>query len=142
MQPHESKLLQSLQTIFGFSSFRSGQKEVVQAILNKRDVFAVMPTGGGKSLCYQLPACMLAGTCVVISPLISLMKDQVDNASSNGIAAAFFNSSQSFSEQKELLNALHAGAVKILYIAPERLSGSWFMETLGRIPVSFFAIAA
>ena len=140
MQPDESKLLQSLQTIFGFNSFRSGQKEVVQAILNKQDVFAVMPTGGGKSLCYQLPACMLAGTCVVISPLISLMKDQVDNALSNGIAAAFFNSSQSFSQQKEVLNALHAGTMKILYIAPERLSGSWFMETLGRITISFFAI--
>jgi ATP-dependent DNA helicase RecQ len=140
MQPDESKLLQSLQTIFGFGSFRSGQKEVVQAILNKRDVFAVMPTGGGKSLCYQLPACMLAGTCVVISPLISLMKDQVDNALSTGMAAAFFNSSQSFSQQKEVLNALHAGTVKILYIAPERLGGSWFMETLGRITISFFAI--
>lgn len=86
-------MLETLKEVFGFEKFRPNQEAIVTRILEKRDVFAVMPTGGGKSLCYQLPATMLPGTTVVISPLISLMKDQVDGARENGISAAFLNSS-------------------------------------------------
>ncbi|MBN1982132.1 MAG: DNA helicase RecQ [Chitinivibrionales bacterium] len=135
-----SKLKQTLHSIFGFNSFRNGQKEIVEAILNKQDVFAVMPTGGGKSLCYQLPACMLPGTCIIFSPLISLMKDQVDSATETGINSAFFNSSQSYYEQSGVLKSLSDGTLKLLYIAPERLSVARFMEILKKTTISFFAI--
>lgn len=139
-QTDTESMLKSLQTVFGFHSFRTGQQEVVEAILNKRDVFAVMPTGGGKSLCYQLPACMLCGTCIVVSPLISLMKDQVDNAKTNGISAAYLNSSLSTQEQKAVLEAFGTEKLKLLYIAPERLFSSYFFQKLFNVPVSFFAI--
>ena len=89
----DSDLFDTLRKVFGFREFRPNQEQIVRAILETRDVFAVMPTGGGKSLCYQLPAGLLPGTCMVISPLISLMKDQVDGARANGIRAAFLNSS-------------------------------------------------
>src|SRR3990170_6748431 len=92
-QDKDAVMLQTLRTVFGFQSFRPNQEDIVSSIMRGRDVFAVMPTGGGKSLCYQLPAKMMAGTAIVISPLISLMKDQVDAALENGIPAAFINSS-------------------------------------------------
>ncbi|MCK9418169.1 MAG: DNA helicase RecQ [Nitrospirae bacterium] len=129
-----------LRTVFGFESFRPNQETIVDKILNLQDVFAVMPTGGGKSLCYQLPALLLEGTAVVISPLISLMKDQVDAARENGIAAVFMNSSL---DQRELANIerrLSAGQIKLLYIAPERFAMPQFIKTLRGIPLSLFAI--
>jgi ATP-dependent DNA helicase RecQ len=129
-----------LRTVFGFESFRPNQECIITNILKQRDVFAVMPTGGGKSLCYQLPSLLLEGTAVVISPLISLMKDQVDAARENGIAAVFMNSSL---DQRELANIerkLKADQVKLLYIAPERFAMPQFIETLRGIPLSLFAI--
>jgi len=133
-------LHQTLRTVFGFESFRPNQEDIVGSILAQRDVFAVMPTGGGKSLCYQLPALMLTGTAVVISPLISLMKDQVDAAKENGIAAAFINSSLGPQEMSDVFRRLNSRQVKLLYIAPERFAMPQFLETLKSLPISLFAI--
>ncbi|MEM7147018.1 MAG: DNA helicase RecQ, partial [Verrucomicrobiota bacterium] len=130
----------ALEEVFGFSGFREHQGEIVEAVLAKRDVFAVMPTGGGKSLCYQLPARLMEGTCVVVSPLISLMKDQVDAARANGLKAAYVNSSQEAEERAAALRALYAGELELLYLAPERLAVGDFLESLGEAQVSFFAI--
>jgi ATP-dependent DNA helicase RecQ len=130
----------TLRTVFGFESFRPNQETIVTTILNKQDVFAVMPTGGGKSLCYQLPALLLEGTAVVISPLISLMKDQVDAARENGIAAVFMNSSLDRREIAHTERMLGTRQVKLLYIAPERFAMPQFIEALKRISVSLFAI--
>jgi len=133
-------LFQTLRTVFGFESFRANQEAIITSILAGKDVFAVMPTGGGKSLCYQLPALLRQGTAVVISPLISLMKDQVDAARENGIEAVFMNSSLDQRELADLHQRLKRNQVKILYIAPERFAMPQFMETLKSIPLSLFAI--
>jgi len=130
----------TLRTVFGFESFRQNQEAIITSILAGKDVFAVMPTGGGKSLCYQLPALLRTGTAVVISPLISLMKDQVDAARENGIAAVFMNSSQDPRELADIHRRLKGNQVKILYIAPERFAMPQFIETLKSIPLSLFAI--
>src|ERR1700760_3527696 len=116
--------VQSLQKYFGYSSFRHQQEAIVNHVLAKKDVLALMPTGGGKSICYQLPAVILQGLTIVISPLIALMKDQVDSLNVNGIPAAFFNSSQSPNEQQHITNQLKSNKIKLLYLAPERLFGS------------------
>lgn len=133
-------MLETLKKIFGFDSFREGQKEIIENILNKRDVFAVMPTGGGKSLCYQLPGLKMEGTAVIVSPLIALMKDQVDAAKINGIAAAFINSSLSPGEINNVYSALRAKKLKLLYLAPERFVMQGFLDTLSKVSVSLFAI--
>src|SRR5512143_1880869 len=125
----------TLRTVFGFESFRPNQETIVTTILNKQDVFAVMPTGGGKSLCYQLPALLTEGTAIVISPLISLMKDQVDAARENGIAAEFMNSSLDQQEISGIYRRLKAAEVKLLYIAPERFVMPQFIETLKNVPL-------
>jgi ATP-dependent DNA helicase RecQ len=138
--PHTASVHHTLRTVFGFEYFRPNQESIVNAILNRQDVFAVMPTGGGKSLCYQLPALLLQGTTVVISPLISLMKDQVDAARENGIAAAFMNSSLDQQEITDIYRDLRNSRVKILYIAPERFAMPQFIETLKSIPLALFAI--
>ncbi|HEY6011612.1 MAG TPA: DEAD/DEAH box helicase, partial [Nitrospirota bacterium] len=137
---NNSPVRHTLRTVFGFESFRPNQETIVSAILNKQDVFAVMPTGGGKSLCYQLPALLLQGTTIVISPLISLMKDQVDAAQENGIAAAFMNSSLGQQEIADIYRDLKSSRVRILYIAPERFAMPQFIETLRGIPLALFAI--
>ena len=129
-----------LQKTFGFRAFRSNQREIIRAILDKRDVVAIMPTGGGKSLCYQMTALMLPGTCLVISPLISLMKDQVDAAAGNGLNAAFLNSSQSEEERVRVFERLAKGELNLLYIAPERFALESFQRVLQRIPISFVAV--
>jgi ATP-dependent DNA helicase RecQ len=129
-----------LRTVFGFESFRQDQETIIRNILNGKDVFAVMPTGGGKSLCYQLPALLMEGTAVVISPLISLMKDQVDAAVENGIAAVFMNSSLDQREIADAYRRLNEKKVKLLYIAPERFAMPQFTEMLKGIPLSLFAI--
>ena len=118
------------------------QEAVIEAVLNKKDCVVLMPTGGGKSLCYQIPALMLDGLTVVISPLIALMKDQVDALRVNGIEAAFLNSTQSGSEQVAVFKAVRSGKLKLLYVAPERLlqSGDQFIDFLRGIDVSLFAI--
>ena len=110
-----------LKKYFGYEQFRPQQKQVIEQVLSGADALVLMPTGGGKSLCFQIPALILPGTAIVISPLISLMKDQVDALRSNGIAAAFFNSSQTFEEQQQILEACHHGEIKLLYVSPEKL---------------------
>jgi len=130
----------ALHRIFGFSDFRPNQESIVSALLENRDVFAVMPTGGGKSLCYQLPAYMREGLCVVVSPLISLMKDQVDSAKANGLDAEFLNSSLSASERSRVFQALDNHQLDLLYVSPERFAMPEFMATLKQAKVSFFAI--
>ncbi|MBW6521072.1 MAG: DNA helicase RecQ [Desulfoarculaceae bacterium] len=138
-QVSESATLR-LQRIFGFSTFRANQEEIVQAILAGRDIFAVMPTGGGKSLCYQLPASMMKGTCLVVSPLISLMKDQVDAANAFGMQAGLLNSTLSATQQHEVLARLQEGDYDLLYLSPERLATAGFFERLRRAPLSFVAV--
>ncbi len=133
-------VFETLKKVFGFQSFRPNQEEIIKSILNKKDVFAVMPTGGGKSLCYQLPAKVMEGTTVVISPLISLMKDQVDAAVENGISAAFINSSLTTKETASVFQKLRSNSLDLLYIAPERFAMQNFLETLKTVPISFFAI--
>lgn len=133
-------MFDTLKQIFGFSQFRPNQQDIVEAILGKRDVFAVMPTGGGKSLCYQLPAMLMDGVCLVISPLISLMKDQVDGARALGIPAAFLNSTLSRDESSEIYRQINAGELKLLYVAPERFALSDFLTMLENLTVSFVAV--
>ena len=113
--------LQLLKTHFGYSSFRPNQEKIVHDIINGNDVLTIMPTGGGKSVCFQLPAMALPGTAIVISPLIALMKDQVDALLTNGISAAYYNSSQEASVQNETLKKLQKGDLKLIYVAPESL---------------------
>ena len=132
----------ALKHFFGYSEFRHTQLPVIEAILAGEDVLAIMPTGGGKSICYQLPAMLLPGITVVVSPLIALMKDQVDALVANGIRAAFLNSSQSPDEQQQVVRQAREGAIKLLYIAPERIpanSDSFFTFLKGLNP-SLFAI--
>lgn len=128
-----------LKQYYGFAEFRPGQEEVIQSILEKHDTLAVMPTGGGKSLCYQLPALALDGVTLVISPLIALMKDQVDVLQKRGIAALFINSSLTEKEVEKRTKEALAGKIKILYIAPERLNSD-FTEVLRNIPIRLIAI--
>ncbi|MCF7848888.1 MAG: DNA helicase RecQ [Kiritimatiellales bacterium] len=129
-----------LKRVFGFSGFRPNQETIVSALLENRDVFAVMPTGGGKSLCYQLPAHMRDGLCVVISPLISLMKDQVDAAKANGLDAEFLNSSLTPKERFRVFQSLENHQLDLLYVSPERFALPEFMATLKQAKISFFAI--
>ena len=133
---------QILKEKFGYESFRFNQEEVINTILQKRDAFVLMPTGGGKSLCYQIPALLFSGLTVVISPLIALMKDQVDGLRLNGISAAYLNSSMTPEESFEVYNQLKSGEIKLLYVAPERLfSGEGqFTDFLKSLNVSLFAI--
>ncbi|ABB24521.1 DNA helicase RecQ [Pelodictyon luteolum] len=140
VQISDEAVHEALQRVFGFQAFRPNQREVVRAILEGRDVFAVMPTGGGKSLCYQLPAVLLPGTCIVVSPLIALMKDQVDGARANGIRAAFLNSSQLPEERQMVANALQSGELELLYVAPERFAVDSFRAMLRGIRISMAVI--
>lgn len=132
---------QALQKYFGYSEFRHQQEAIIQHVLNKKDVLTLMPTGGGKSLCYQLPAILLNGLTIVISPLIALMKDQVDSLNVMGVPAAFLNSSQSPDEQSRITNQLINNQIKLLYLAPERLFGSesrliGFLKTLPVVQIA------
>ena len=134
------ELLDKLKRFFDLSSFRPGQEEVVRAMLEGRDALVVMPTGGGKSLCYQLPALIREGTALVVSPLIALMKDQVDVLQKRGIAASFINSTISWAQQKQVLKKLEAGDLKLLYVAPERFRQKEFLQSLSVSRISFVAI--
>ncbi len=138
--PSEMKPEQALHKFFGFDAFRLGQDRVVTAILEKRDALVVMPTGAGKSLCFQLPALLMEGVTVVVSPLIALMKDQVDALREKKIAATFINSSLSLQEQSERLQKLAEGVYKLVYVAPERFRNHRFVETMGKIRIAFMAI--
>lgn len=133
---------QALHKYFGYSEFRHEQEAIITHVLNQKDAMVLMPTGGGKSICYQLPAVMLDGVTIVISPLIALMKDQVDALNINGIKAAFLNSSQSDNEQRDIIRHLKANTIKLLYLAPERLfsSESRLIDFLKTLKVSLIAI--
>ncbi|TWR29804.1 DNA helicase RecQ [Mucilaginibacter pallidiroseus] len=133
--------LQALQKYFGYSQFRHSQEDIINCVLNKQDVMVLMPTGGGKSLCYQLPAVLLNGLTIVISPLIALMKDQVDSLNLSGIPAAFLNSSQSTDEQRDIAIKLSNNQLRLLYVAPERLFGKderlmAFLKTLKVVQIA------
>lgn len=130
----------SLRQHFGFEDFREGQREVIGSILEGKDAVVVMPTGSGKSLCYQLPAMILDGVTLVVSPLIALMKDQVDALLARGLPATFINSSISESEQRARIDALRRREHKLVYIAPERFRSSRFNAALQQIPISLFAV--
>ena len=134
------KALEILKQYYGYSSFREGQEEIIREILNGNDVLTIMPTGGGKSICYQVPAILLDGITIVISPLISLMKDQVDNINNLGIKSAYINSSLSNIEINNILDEAAKNEIKILYVAPERLESQAFIELIASINVSMIAI--
>ena len=133
-----------LKQYFGYETFRSGQREIIKAILQEQDVLAIMPTGGGKSLCYQLPALLKPGLAVVVSPLIALMQDQVETLQNNGIAATFLNSSLTAEEARSRRQALLRGKIKLLYLAPEKLvspAAKNFLQTIqDRHGLSLFAV--
>ncbi|MBR9701430.1 ATP-dependent DNA helicase RecQ [Candidatus Pacearchaeota archaeon] len=129
-----------LKKYFGYDNFRPMQEEIINKVLQKKDTFVLMPTGGGKSLCYQLPALKFEGITIVISPLISLMKDQVDNLKANGISAEYINSSLSFEEIIEIQRKIREKETQILYIAPERLASEEFKSFLTALQISLIAI--
>ncbi len=142
--PVPLSLEQALKHFFGYDSFRPGQREIVEAALQKRDMMIVMPTGGGKSLCFQLPALLKPGLTVVVSPLIALMQDQVEALQDNGIGATFLNSTLSSQETRSRETAIQEGKIKLLYVAPERLLGERFLPFLdivaNKLGISAFAI--
>ncbi|MBA2368657.1 MAG: DNA helicase RecQ [Candidatus Protochlamydia sp.] len=132
------ELEEKLKEFFGYNSFRDYQKEIIQGVLSQKDVVAILPTGAGKSLCYQLPALLMEGTAIVVSPLISLMQDQVVSLYKNGISAAFINSSLHPQELRQVMEYLHT--YKLIYVAPERLTEVNFLNRLKEVPLSFFVI--
>ena len=132
--------LSVLKSVFGYQSFRKGQEEVINAALNGQDALVVMATGNGKSLCYQIPALCFEGLTLVISPLISLMKDQVDQLQANGIEADFLNSSQTLEQQQQVQNKLISGQLKLLYVSPEKVMTNSFFQLISYSRVSFIAI--
>ncbi len=139
-QPSLAAALTVLERVFGYHSFRLHQSAIIETVLAGRDALVLMPTGGGKSLCYQIPAIVRAGTGIVVSPLIALRQAQVDALKEAGVAAAFLNSSLSFPEQQAVERQLVAGALDLLYVAPERLLQERMLNLLGQTTVSLFAI--
>lgn len=135
-----SDSLSILQNVFGFDAFRGNQQEIINSVIAGENALVLMPTGGGKSLCYQIPALSRIGTAIVISPLIALMKDQVDALVAKGVEAAFLNSSISHEEQNEIQEDLLRGNIKILYVSPERMMSEYFISLLQRVEISLFAI--
>ena len=129
-----------LKDCFGYDQFRPGQEKLIRAILSGRDVLGVMPTGGGKSLCYQVPALLLPGITLVISPLISLMKDQVSALTSAGVPAAFLNSSLTGEQLRLVYQRARQGQYKLLYAAPERLAGEGLLSLAREVPISLVAV--
>ena len=134
------ELPEALTTHFGYGAFRPGQEAIIRSVLSGRPTLAILPTGGGKSLCYQLPALLLEGTTVVASPLVALMKDQVDALTARGIPATFINSSLSEGERRERQARIRAGAFRLVYVAPERFRSSSFREAMASVRVPLFAI--
>jgi ATP-dependent DNA helicase RecQ len=131
---------QALENYFGFREFREPQREIITEILSGRDAFVVMPTGGGKSLCYQLPAILMDGVTIVVSPLVALMKDQVDSLTSREIAATLINSTISSPEQQDRIRRMRQGEYRLVYIAPERFRSRSFLQALGQVTISLFAV--
>jgi ATP-dependent DNA helicase RecQ len=135
-----ASLRHTLKTIFGYETFRPHQEEIINGIIRGEDAFVLMPTGGGKSLCYQIPALHRPGVGMIVSPLISLMKDQVDALTANGVAAACYNSSLTEAEARRTLARFHSGELDLLYVAPERLMSESFLERLQGMEIALFAI--
>jgi ATP-dependent DNA helicase RecQ len=141
-EPAQRSMLQEdmgslLRSVYGYTNFRENQEEVIQAIMAGRDVFTSMPTGGGKSLCYQIPGMLLDGLTVVISPLIALMKDQVDEAIARGIPAAYLNSTLNREQAAQTMARLYAQEIKLLYLSPERLAAGDYIQKLRECGVAF-----
>lgn len=140
MTDKQTTPLEILTKIFGYDAFRMGQDKVIESCINQQDTLVLLPTGGGKSLCYQVPALLLPNVTIVVTPLLSLMKDQVDQLNELGIAASYINSQQTRQEQFQTLNQLQYGEIKILYVSPERLLQQRFLDHLHQAGVSLFAI--
>jgi len=136
----DAMVTKTMKRHFGYDQFKPGQEEIISSILQTNDTMGIMPTGGGKSLCYQLPALMLPGLTLVISPLIALMKDQVDALNTQGIPAAFINSSIGAAEVRQRLQQAAQGSYKLLYVAPERLDSDYFTQLLYDLPLSLVAV--
>jgi ATP-dependent DNA helicase RecQ len=132
--------VETLNQIFGYKDFRPYQQEIIETLIDGHDLFVLMPTGGGKSLCYQIPAFHRPGVAIVVSPLISLMKDQVDALTANGVKAAYYNSSLDAAEARKTLALLHDNSLDLLYVAPERLMSDSFLDRLKNIDIALFAI--
>ena len=132
--------LELLQKYWGFNSFRTLQNEIIDHVLQKKDILALLPTGGGKSLCYQLPAILMQGTCLVISPLIALMQEQVEILLKKEINAAYINSSLNYKDIDRILDNVIYGNIKILYLSPERLQTELFQKRFLKMNLSFVAV--
>ncbi|MDF1868107.1 MAG: RecQ family ATP-dependent DNA helicase, partial [Saprospiraceae bacterium] len=130
----------ALKKYFGYDHFRPLQADIIQAIYDQKDALVLMPTGGGKSICFQIPAITMEGTCMVISPLISLMKDQVEALRANGIQAAFLNSSLTQEEQRKVEDDLFYGRLDLIYVSPEKMCSREFLPLLKKVNVNLFAI--
>ncbi|MBA6289029.1 DNA helicase RecQ [Colwellia sp. MB3u-4] len=128
-----------LQSTFGYADFRHQQANIISELISGTDVFTLMPTGGGKSLCYQIPAIVLDGVGIVVSPLIALMKDQVDALKLQGVKAEFLNSSQDYEEQRRVEQLIMSGNIDLLYVAPERLLGDYFLSLIDKVTIALFA---
>ena len=135
-----ARALAALKRYFGYDSFRPGQEGLVETIMSGRDVLGVMPTGAGKSVCYQIPAALLPGVTIVVSPLISLMRDQVDALTDAGLSAAYINTTQDPDEQGMVLAQAAAGQVRLLYVAPERLETERFRRFAAHVPIALIAV--
>src|SRR5690349_1194756 len=134
------ELQQELSRHFGYDAFRKGQEAIIRSVLSGRLTVAILPTGGGKSLCYQLPALLLEGTTVVVSPLLALMKDQVDALRARGIAATFVNSSLGDGERQQRQAAIGRGEYRLVYVAPERFKSPSFLTAMGNLRVPLLAV--
>ena len=139
-EKEQNPILTTLQAVFGYDEFRPLQERIVQSVVAGEDNFVLMPTGGGKSLCYQIPAILRKGVAIVVSPLISLMQDQVDALKANGVAAAFYNSSLTSEEAYQTLAQFHQGELDLSYVAPERLMSESFLARLEQVDIALFAI--
>jgi len=137
---HKEQAYKALHDIFGYTEFRPMQEDIILSLLEGKDAFVLMPTGGGKSICYQIPAILREGTGIVVSPLISLMKDQVDSLTACGVKAAYYNSSLKAAQAKEVLERFASGELDLLYVAPERLLSKSFMQKLESVKIGMFAI--
>ncbi len=136
----EKEAKRLLQEIYGYRDFRKGQKAILESVFQGREVLGILTTGGGKSICYQIPALLFEGLTLVISPLISLMKDQVDTLKMIGVKSAFLNSTLKKEEYRRLVGKIFRGEIKILYVAPERLCNESFISLMQQIKISLLAV--
>lgn len=130
----------ALKRFFGYDAFRPNQEEIIQNVLEKKDTFVLMPTGGGKSICYQIPAIIQEGLAIVVSPLIALMKDQVEGLKANGVKAAYINSTQNINDEHTIMNMAQSGLLDLLYVSPEKLLSVGFLDSIAKLNINLFAI--